>query len=224
MRTRVVLADDQDLVRAGLRLILDAEPDITVVGEAADGRAAVAAARALRPDVVLMDIRMPVLDGIEATRQLAGDGLSSTSVLILTTYDADEYVFTALRAGASGFLLKHASPEELVRAIHTVAAGEGLIAPAVTRRLIEEFAARSAQVLRPPESLGALTRREREVLELIGRGLTNGEIADALFLGEATVKTHVAHIMRTLGLRDRVQIVIYAYEAGVVRPGSERRA
>jgi DNA-binding NarL/FixJ family response regulator len=220
MTIRVVLADDQELVRAGLRLMLDAEPDIEVVGEAAEGRAALAAARTLRPDVILMDIRMPVMDGIEATRQLSADnGPAGPSVLILTTYDADEYVFAALRAGASGFLLKHTSPEELAAAVRTVASGAGLIAPAVTRRLIAEFAATTARMPQPPESLATLTPREREVLELIARGLTNSEIARTLFVSEATVKTHVAHILRGLAVRDRVQIVIYAYESGLIRAG-----
>ena len=216
MRTRVVVVDDQPLVRAGLRTVLEAEDDLEVAGEAADGRAALDAVRALRPDVVLMDVRMPVVDGIAATRLLAeADG---PPVLVLTTYDADEYVFAALRAGASGFLLKHASPEELVAAVRTVARGEGVVAPAVTRRLIAEFAAGGA----PPGDdgrLAALTPREREVLELIGRGLTNGEIASRLVIGESTVKTHVARILRALRLRDRVQIVITAYETGVVRVG-----
>jgi DNA-binding NarL/FixJ family response regulator len=223
MTIRVVLADDQQLIRAGLRLMLESEPDIRVVAEAEDGMRAVEAARALDPDVLLMDIRMPVLDGIEATRRLCGqDSTGRPSVLILTTYDVDEYVFAALRAGASGFLLKHTSPEELVIAVRTVAAGEGLIAPAVTRRLIAEFA-RSGAGVPPPAPLDALTPREREVLALVGRGLTNSEIGRELFVGEATVKSHVSHILTKLALRDRVHAVIYAHEAGLVPPDAARQ-
>jgi DNA-binding NarL/FixJ family response regulator len=220
MTISVVLADDQQLIRGGLRLMLETEPDIRIIGEVEDGHAAVEATRRLRPDVVLMDIRMPVMDGIEATRRLCADEPPSESaVLILTTYDEDQYVFEALRAGASGFLLKHTSPEDLVSAIRTVAAGEGLLAPAVTRRLIAEFAQ-----LHPPapqaNRLRVLTARERQVLELMGRGLTNSEIAAHLVVGEATVKTHVGHVLMKLSLRDRVQAVILAYEAGLVRPGT----
>jgi DNA-binding NarL/FixJ family response regulator len=223
MTIRVVLADDQQLIRAGLRLILEAEPDISVVAEVEDGMRAVDATAALDPDVVLMDIRMPVLDGIEATRRLcARDSAGRVSVLILTTYDADEYVFAALRAGASGFLLKHTSPEELVVAVRTVASGEGLIAPAVTRRLIAEFA-RSGAGGASSAPLDALTAREREVLALVGRGLTNSEIGRELFVGEATVKSHLAHVVTKLGLRDRVHAVIYAHEAGLVPPGAARQ-
>jgi DNA-binding NarL/FixJ family response regulator len=218
----VVLADDQPLIRRGLKLVLETEPDIRVVGEAQDGREAVEVTLETAPDLVLMDIRMPVVDGIEATRRLCADPQSSqTAVLILTTYDMDEYVFAALRAGAAGFLLKHTSPEDLVSAVRTVAGGEGLIAPAVTRRLIAEFAQ-----ARPPTTASApldgLTPREREVLALIGRGLTNAEIAQRLYVGEATVKTHVSHILTKLSLRDRIHAVIYAFEADLVRPGTAR--
>jgi DNA-binding NarL/FixJ family response regulator len=220
MSIRVVLVDDQALVRTGFRMVLDAEPDIEVVGEAADGLQAVQAARRLRPDVVLMDIRMPNLDGIQATRQLAGPEVADpVCVLILTTYDVDEYVFAALRAGACGFLLKHTSPEGLVQAIRTVASGEGLIAPSVTRRLIAEFA-RAPTSPEPPKELERLTEREREVLELVARGKSNAEIARELFVGAATVKTHVGRVLTKLGLRDRIEAVIYAYEAGMIRPGS----
>ncbi len=215
---RVVLADDQALVRTGLRLVLEAEPDIEVVGEAADGLQAIEAAR-LRPDLFLMDIRMPNLDGIEATRRLAGPGVADpVKVLVLTTYDVDEYVFAALRAGACGFLLKHTSPERLVEAVRTVASGDGLIAPAVTRRLIAEFA-RAPAARRPPAELARLTEREREVLELVARGRSNAEIAQELVVGPATVKTHVGRVLTKLGLRDRVEAVIWAYEAGLVQPG-----
>jgi DNA-binding NarL/FixJ family response regulator len=214
---RTVVVDDEALVRAGFRMMLDAQPDIEVVGEAGDGQHAVEVARRLAPDVVLMDIRMPGLDGIDATRLLA----SSTRVVILTTYDLDEYVFEALAAGASGFLLKHVPPEDLVRAVRVVAAGEALLAPAITRRLIEEFARRPAPALRgpaPPE-LDSLTEREREVLALLARGLTNAEIAGRLHVGDATVKTHVARVLNKVGLRDRVHAVILAYEIGLITPG-----
>jgi DNA-binding NarL/FixJ family response regulator len=218
---RVLLADDQTLVRAGFRMVLEAQPDIEVVGEAADGRQAVQATRRLQPDIVLMDIRMPIMDGIQATRELCRpDAATPANVLILTTYDLDEYVFAALRAGACGFLLKHASPEALVEAVRTVAAGDGLIAPSVTRRLIAEFARTPAAPERPSKTLEELTERERDVLELVARGRSNAEIARELVVGAATVKTHVTHVLTKLGLRDRVQAVIYAYEAGVVQPGS----
>jgi DNA-binding NarL/FixJ family response regulator len=216
----VVLADDQALIRHGLRLVLQSEADITVVAEAGDGHEAIAAAEQHRPDLVLMDIRMPHCDGIEATRRIcASPVLATTSVLILTTYDTDEYVFAALRSGASGFILKHISPEDLIGAVRTTAAGGGLIAPNLTRKLIAEF----AKMQPPPRAVTdhqGLTRRELEVLEAVGRGLTNAEIADRLFLGEATVKTHLSHILTKLNLRDRVHAVIYAYEAGVVTTGS----
>jgi DNA-binding NarL/FixJ family response regulator len=218
---RVLLADDQELVRAGFRMVLEAQPDIAVVGEAADGRQAVQATRRLTPDVVLMDIRMPVMDGIQATRELCRpEAAVPANVLILTTYDLDEYVFAALRAGACGFLLKHTSPEGLVEAVRTVAAGDGMIAPSVTRRLIAEFARTPATPTQPPRAVQQLTERERTVLELVARGRSNAEIAKELTVGAATVKTHVTHVLTKLGLRDRVQAVIYAYETGLVQPGS----
>ena len=219
MTLRVVVADDQPVVRAGFRTILESS-GIEVVAEAGNGLEAVAAARRTRPDVVLMDIRMPELDGIEATRQLAGPAVvDPVRVLVLTTFDLDEYVYEALRAGASGFLLKDVGREELVAAVRVVAAGEALLAPSVTRRLLEEFA-RSSPVERPaPASLDALTPRELEVLVLMARGRSNAEIAAELYVGEATVKSHVAHLLMKLGLRDRVHAVIHAYEVGLVRPG-----
>jgi DNA-binding NarL/FixJ family response regulator len=217
---RVLVVDDQGLVRAGFRMILEAQPDIEVVGEAADGLDAVAAARRLRPDVVLMDIRMPRLDGLEATRRLAGPGVADpVRVLMLTTFDLDEYVFEALRAGASGFLLKDLPREDLVAAVRVVAAGDALLAPQVTRRLIEEFARRPAPGGGDPAALAALTARERETLELLARGLTNAELAEALYVSEHTVKTHVGNVLAKLGLRDRIHAVILAYEVGLVQPG-----
>lgn len=218
MSVRVVLADDQQLIRAGFARLLEAEAGIEVVGEAADGRQAVELCRSARPDVVLMDIRMPVLDGVAATREVVRH--TSTRVLVLTTYDLDEYVFSALDAGASGFLLKDAPPEDLVRAVQVVASGEALLAPAVTRRLVGEFVALRSRRRDASTELGRLTAREREVLPLLARGLSNGEIAARLHLGESTVKTHVASILDKLGVRDRVQAVVFAYEAGVVTPGS----
>jgi DNA-binding NarL/FixJ family response regulator len=216
---RVVVVDDQVLVRTGFRMILDAVPDVAVVGEAADGAQAVLVVERERPDVVLMDVRMPGLDGIEATRRLAALDGRRPRVVILTTYDLDEYVFDALGAGACGFLLKHVPPDELAQGIRVVAAGEALLAPSVTRRLIEEFARRPAPPTAAPSSLRELTGRERDVLGLLARGLANAEIAEALHVGEATVKTHVAHMLDKLGLRDRVQAVILAYEVGLVQPG-----
>ena len=218
MSIRVLVVDDQALVRAGLGVILGAQADIEVVGEAGDGLEALDAARRLEPDVVLMDIRMPRLDGLEATRRIMDAG-SGARVMILTTFDTDEHVFEALRAGASGFLLKDAPREQLVEAVRTVAAGEALLAPSVTRRLIEEFSRRPVKTERASPLLPSLTAREREVLEAMARGLSNAEMAAALFVGEATVKSHVAHVLMKLGLRDRVQAVIFAYESGVVSPG-----
>jgi DNA-binding NarL/FixJ family response regulator len=218
---RVVVVDDQALVRTGFSMILSAEDGIDVVGEAADGRAAVETVRRLRPDVVLMDIRMPELDGVEATRLLAGPDVSDPAkVLMVTTFDLDDYVYAALRAGASGFLLKDTPPEELVRAVQIVAAGDALIAPGVTRRLIEEFARRAPTEPAPtPDTLAVLTDREVDVLRQLARGSSNAEIAAALYVGETTVKTHVGHILMKLGLRDRVQAVVLAYETGLVQPG-----
>ena len=215
---RVVIADDQDLVREGLRMILEAEPDIEVVGEAADGRQALERARELDPDVLLMDVRMPELDGIEATARLATSGLRAR-VLVVTTFDLDEYVYRALKNGASGFLLKDATREQLVAAVRTVAAGEALLAPAITRRLIEDFC-RGPQPGTLPPAAETLTERELDVLRLIARGLSNGEIAAELYVSEATVKSHVARILGKLTLRDRVQAVVFAYESGLIRPGA----
>ncbi|MGH3458122.1 response regulator [Aeromicrobium sp.] len=215
MRIKVLIADDQALVRTGFRKILESEPDLDVVGEAGDGGEAVDAAMRLRPDVVLMDIRMPRVDGLEATQRLAG----RTRVLILTTFDLNEYVYEALRYGASGFLLKDAPADQLVTAIRVVAAGEALLAPSITRRLIEEFAHRPPPNTRPGQ-LRALSPRELDVLRLVARGLSNAEIADELFLGDATVKTHVSRILHKLALRDRVQAVVLAYESGLQQPGS----
>ena len=214
---RVLVADDQALIRESFRLLLDLEPDIEVAGEAGDGREAVAAARRLRPDVVLMDVRMPVLDGLGATRALTRAGLACR-VLILTTYDADEYLYDAMRAGACGFLLKDVRREQLTGAVRTVAAGDALLHPTLTRRLIERFVQGPPPGGRPG-TLAALTERETEVLRLVGRGLSNAEIAAELFLGEATVKTHLGRVLNKLGLRDRVQAVVTAYESGLVRPG-----
>ena len=214
---RVLLADDQELVRSGFKLILDLADGIEVVGEAADGREAVERAKELRPDVVLMDVRMPELDGIEATRRLRHAGVEA-HVLVLTTFDLDEYVYAAVQAGASGFLLKDAPREQLVAAVRTVARGEALLAPAITQRLIERFVARPSPGDAAP-ALADLSGRELEVLRLVARGLSNAEIADELIVSQATVKTHVAHILEKLDLRDRVQAVVFAYETGVVEPG-----
>ncbi|MEO5833606.1 MAG: response regulator transcription factor [Nakamurella sp.] len=250
---RVVVVDDHELVRAGFRIILDAEDDITVVGQAADGATAVALARELRPDVMLMDVQMPGMDGLEATRQIRADradrdgrdvrdgrdgqddrgshataengSLWGPAVIILTTFDRDDYLFAALRAGASGFLLKNASPEDLIEAIHVVGRGDALLAPEITRRVIEQFVATPAPApgISPGGNaearLADLTEREHEVLVRLARGASNAEIAGQLFLGEATVKTHVSRVLMKLGLRDRTQAVVFAYENGVVRPG-----
>jgi RNA polymerase sigma factor (sigma-70 family) len=217
-RLRVVIADDQALVRAGFRMILEADDDVEVVAEANDGEQAVAAVRRTRPEVVLMDIRMPELDGLEATRRILAGG-ASCRVIMLTTFDLDEYVYAALRAGASGFLLKDVSPEQLVASVRMVAAGDALLAPSITRRLIERFARSDAAAAVVPRELSALTAREREVLVLMARGLSNGELAERLNLSEATVKTHVARILSKLEIRDRVQAVVLAYETGLVTPG-----
>jgi DNA-binding NarL/FixJ family response regulator len=215
---RVVVADDQALVRSGFRMILDAKPDLEVVGEAGDGREAVALVEREHPDVVLMDVRMPEVDGLEATRRIVASG-SPTRVIILTTYDVDDSVFAALRAGASGFLLKDARPAELVEAIRVVARGDALLAPSVTRRLLDRFAGVLPAPGGPPD-LGELTEREVEVLRLVALALSNAEIAERLVLTEATVKTHVSSVLRKLGLRDRVQAVVLAYDVGLVRPRS----
>jgi len=218
--TTVLIADDQALVRVGLRKILEAEPETSVVGEAGDGEDAVAETRRLRPDLVLMDIRMPVLDGIEATRQIVA-AQPGTRVLILTTFGLDTYVYDALRAGASGFMLKDAPPEEIAAAVRIVARGEALLAPAVTRAVIEEFARQQPTAAStPPPAIAELTPREHEVFGLLARGMSNPEICEQLVISEATTKTHVARILQKLDLRDRVQAVIYAYETRLVAPGS----
>lgn len=217
----VLIADDQALVRTGFRMILDAEEGLEVTGEASDGVEAVARAKSVRPDVILMDVRMPNMNGIEATRQIVDkDDLDPIRVLILTTFDLDEYVYDALRAGASGFLLKDAPPEELVHAVRVVARGDALIAPSITKRLIEEISQRPAQQNVSPEALKSLTQRELEVLQHVARGLSNHEIAESLFVSETTIKTHVGRVLMKLGLRDRVQAVVLAYESGVVQPGA----
>jgi DNA-binding NarL/FixJ family response regulator len=214
----VVIADDQPMVRAGLRSLLEGEDGVTVVAEAADGERALAAVRRYRPDVVLMDIRMPVLDGLEATRRLVAER-AATRVLVLTTFDLDEYVFQALRAGASGFLLKDATAEELIAAVRTLAAGEAVLAPSVTRRVIEAFASVPHVDPRVSARIDALSPREVEVLRLLGRGLSNPEIGQQLFVSDTTAKTHVSNVLAKLGLRDRVHAVIFAYESGLMRPG-----
>ena len=222
MTIRVVLVDDQELVRTGFRMILDGEDDIDVVGEAGNGREAVAVVSRLRPDVAVMDIRMPEMGGVEATRTIASDaGLSETRVLVLTTFDADEYVVEAIRAGASGFLLKDVTPADFVKAIRIVASGNALLAPSVTARLLGRFARLPIPAdERHADALGELTEREREVLALVAQGLSNAEIADHLTLAEPTVKTHVSHLLLKLDQRDRAQLVALAYETGIVRPGS----
>ena len=221
---RVVVADDQALVRAGLRMILQAQPDIEVVGEAEDGAQAVAITREHDPDVVLMDIRMPGVDGLEATQRLLHDSPPRPNILMLTTFDTDEYVYRALRAGASGFLLKTAPPARLIEAVRTIAAGEALLAPTVTRRLIESFVRRPPPGSATPPQLDALTEREVQVLTLAARGMPNLQIAQSLFLSEATVKSHINRIFAKLGIRDRVQAVVLAYETGLVTPGDNPAA
>jgi DNA-binding NarL/FixJ family response regulator len=218
MSISVVIADDQALVRAGFRMILEADPEVRIFAEAGDGSEAVEAARRYRPDIVLMDIRMPVMDGLEATRRLMTLN-EPPRVLILTTYDHDEYVFDALRLGASGFLLKDVAPEDLLAGIRTIASGESLLSPSVTRRLIEAFVRDHPAAPDPPPGLAQLTPRELEILSLLARGLSNAEIAEALFVSGATIKTHVARVLEKLGVRDRVQAVVLAYETGIVRPG-----
>jgi DNA-binding NarL/FixJ family response regulator len=222
--TRIVLADDQAVVRAGFRTILESEPDLTIVGEAGDGAEAVRVARRERPDLVLMDVRMPIVDGIEATTQLAGSAVQDPiAVLVVTTFDLDEYVFAALRAGASGFLLKDIEPDQLVEAVRVVASGQGLVAPQVTRRLIAEFARtsrpRAKGVAGQAEPAEALTDREHQTLLLLARGLSNGEIAGALTVSVSTVKTHIGNLLAKLNCRDRIQLVVHAYEHGLVHPG-----
>jgi DNA-binding NarL/FixJ family response regulator len=223
MTIRVLLVDDQPLLRTGFRMILEAETDIAVVGEAGDGVAALDAVAALAPDVVLMDIRMPRMDGVEATRKIVAPDAprAAPRVLVLTTFDLDEYVVEALRAGASGFLLKDAPADDLVAAIRVVGAGDAIVAPSVTRRLLDRFASRLPAADEPtPATVSALTEREVEVLRLVARGLSNAEIAAKLFVSETTVKTHVGHMLTKLSLRDRVQAAVFAYESGLVRPGS----
>jgi DNA-binding NarL/FixJ family response regulator len=217
---RVLLCDDQALVRSGFRLILEGREGIEVVGEAEDGREAIEVARQADPDVILMDVRMPNVDGVEATRRLVSGGFRAR-ILILTTFDLDEYVYEAIRAGASGFLLKDVQPSQLVDAIRIVASGEALLAPTVTRRLLDRFAhTLPGAEEKPPPELATLTERELEILKLLASGLSNAELAERLFLSETTVKTHISSVLRKLGLRDRVQAVVLAYEAGLVRPGS----
>lgn len=216
--TTVLIVDDQQLMRVGLRMVLDSHKDISVVGEAGDGAAAVRAAQQLHPAVVLMDIRMPVLDGVEATRQIVR--AERSKVLVMTTFDLDEYALAALRAGASGFLLKDTPPEQLVAAVRSVASGDSVVSPSVTRRLLDRFVAAAPELVTDTSALDVLTDREREVLEHMARGRSNAEIAEALFLSEATIKSHVGKVLAKLGLRDRVQAVVLAYETGMVRPGT----
>jgi DNA-binding NarL/FixJ family response regulator len=214
---RLVIVDDQELMRVGFRMVLGAQPDMEIVGEAGDGEAAIRLAEELRPDVVLMDVRMPILDGVEATKQITAAGTSK--VLVMTTFDLDEYALTALRHGASGFMLKDTPPDHLVAALRSVASGDAVVSPSVTRRLLDRFLGTTGGELRDASVLDALTEREREVLVLIAQGLSNTEIARKLFLSEATVKTHVGRVLAKLELRDRVQAVVLAYETGLVRPG-----
>jgi DNA-binding NarL/FixJ family response regulator len=216
----VVVADDQALVRGGLRVLVDSAPDMTVLGEAADGGEAVAMAEHVRPDVILMDVRMPVMDGLEATRQITASTVTSAvRIVVITTFDVDEYVYAALRAGASGFLLKDAPPDELLAAIRVVAGGEALLAPSVTRRLIEQFVSRPEPHIRPQEALAELTAREREVLAQVAKGRSNAEIAGELLMSPATAKTHVSRLLTKLDARDRAQLVVIAYETGLAIPG-----
>ncbi|QPZ37758.1 response regulator [Paramicrobacterium chengjingii] len=219
MSTRVLLADDHEMVRAGFRIILDAQPDIEVVGEAENGQVAVDLASELAPDLICMDVQMPVLDGLEATRQVTAS--TDAAVIMLTTFDREDYLFAALEAGASGFLLKNSSPEKLVEAVHTIASGDALLSPEVTRRVIQRFSSASAPAASRPSAaaeLGQLTEREAEVLQLVAQGLSNSEIARSLYVGDATVKSHVSKILQKLALRDRIQAVVFAYENGVVVP------
>jgi len=219
-RIRVLIVDDQALARTGLRMVLEVEPDIDIVGEAADGEQAVSVAAATNPDVILMDVRMPLMDGLEATRRIIRSREEDPRVLILTTFDLDEYVYEALLAGASGFVLKDIPPEQLVDAIHVVANGDALLSPTITRRLIEEYVRRPPDGARqPPPGLAQLTPRESEIMRFLARGLSNAEIAAQAFVSEPTVKTHIARILMKLGLRDRVQVVVYAYEHGLTKPG-----
>jgi DNA-binding NarL/FixJ family response regulator len=220
MTLEVVVVDDQALMRAGFTMILNAQPDFEVIGEAENGREGVELCRQAHPDLVMMDIRMPEMDGIEATRLITADDTYGTKVLVLTTFDLDEYVYAAVRAGASGYLLKDTPPPELLAALRVIAEGNALLSPSVTRRLIEEFARHPEAEPIDDARLGDLTERELEVLRLLAGGLSNREIASALYIGEATAKTHVSHVLTKLGVRDRVQAVVLAYEAGVVRPGS----
>jgi DNA-binding NarL/FixJ family response regulator len=222
-RVRVLIVDDDDLMRAGLKSVLASDESVQVVGEIGDGREALQNTREHRPDIVLMDIRMPGLDGIAATREVLACS-PNVKVVMLTTFEDDDYIFGALNAGASGFLLKRTRPEELIAAIHTIASGDSLLSPSVTRRVIDRMAREPPVEVAPNRRLDSLTPREREVLELVARGLSNGEIAKALFVEESTVKSHVKRILMKLGLRDRVQAVIFAYESGVTRPGSKTRA
>ncbi|MGH8933059.1 MAG: response regulator [Egibacteraceae bacterium] len=220
MSIRILLADDQAMVRAGFRMILESEADLEVVGEADDGLAAVAAAKRLRPDLTLMDIQMPTMDGLEATRRIVGsDGGANARVVILTTFERDDYIFEALRAGASGFLLKNAPADDLIAAVRVVAAGDALLAPSVTRRIIADYARQPAKTARSAE-LDLLTERERDVLRLLATGKSNAELAAELYVGEGTIKTHVSHLLSKLGLRDRVQAVVFAYESGLIQPRS----